>query len=193
MKQLFIPLIAAALISTGLVMLFHKTEPLPVFGKLSSIADFSDQEGKPFTKAQAEGSLTLWSFFFTSCQGPCPDLQGKMGMLQRDLASVSNLKLVSVSIDPDTDSTQALKDYAATIGADPRNWSFVRASADSVKEFAKQSFRAGVDSGEQIHTTRIALSDRDGNVRGQYDVSTPEGLSKLKSDVWRLNSEQPVK
>jgi protein SCO1/2 len=78
----------------------------------------------PIAKALDDGRPVILNFIFTTCTAICPvlsqtfaDLRGKLG----DERSLVNM--VSISIDPDYDTPQRLKEYAAKFGADA-NWNF---------------------------------------------------------------------
>jgi protein SCO1 len=80
------------------------------------------QDGKPvkFKEAVDDGRPVMLNFIFTSCPGICPVLsqiftriQGKLG------AEAGKLHLASVSIDPENDTPEKLREYAKKFKAGP--------------------------------------------------------------------------
>jgi len=189
MKQFVLPLCVFAAISTAIVLFVRSPAPLPDLGPLAA-SSFTDQTGAEVTSAQLTNLPSLWSFFFTSCQGPCPATQAEMARIQRHVAGKAEIRLVSVSIDPANDTPETMTAYAAKIGASLENWSFLRADEAAVAQFAKESFHTAVDTGALIHTTRIALVDRSGRVRGLYDSTDFEQLARLEKDALRLAADR---
>ncbi len=188
MKQFLLPLFIFAAVSTGVVLLVREPQPLPNLGIVQS-AEFIDQSGRVVQTSDLRGVPSVWSFFFTSCQGPCPAVQSAVVQLQRSLGSGAKVRFVSVSIDPATDTPEAMTEYSRKIGASLDNWSFVRADESVVADFAKESFHAGVDTKQLVHTTRLALADSRGRVRGLYDPTDSEAMDRLRQDVKRAAEE----
>lgn len=189
MKQFFIPLILAVVLCTGAVLLSRSSPPLPELGKVSTF-QFENADGGTFGSENLAGKISIWSFFFTSCQGPCPATQAVVAKLQRELKSVPELQLVSISIDPKEDSPEKLVAYRSKLGGDAINWRMLRPGADStpLDLFAAQSFHVGVDLKELIHSTRLVLIDGNGTVRGSYNSESADSLEELKSAIRSLQS-----
>lgn len=93
-----------------------------------------DQEGAELALATAldhDGPLLL-QLIFTTCPGVCPVLaatfQAVQGQLGDDLAKV---RMVSISIDPEHDTPERLRDYARRFAAGPQ-WLFLTGRRDDV-------------------------------------------------------------
>ena len=191
MKQFVAPILCFSLVFTGVLLLLRKNEvpdPLPRYGRLPEVI-LEHSSGAAFRPSQLNGTVSLWSFFFTSCEGPCPKLQAEMLKLQRRLKRTQNVQLVSVSVDHETDTPERLRAYAEKLGARPENWSFLRAEETPLRSLAIQGFQVGVDPGNLIHSNRIALVDSTGEVRGLYDSTEEQKMEKLVEDTKRLVRE----
>lgn len=131
-----------------------------------------DQDGKPFQFAEARGKLILITFIFTTCPDVCPLLTGKFAALQRQLAATKHNRylLLSVTTDPQTDTSAVLKQYAARYKPDFRHWLFLTGSRPQLAKVWKQ-FGVTVENagaGQIQHTILTTLIDRRGVRRVDY-------------------------
>ena len=77
----------------------------------------------------ADESVML-NFIFTSCTAICPAMSATFASVQNRLGSDSGrLRMVSISIDPEYDTPEALNAYARRFGAGPQ-WEFLTGSLD---------------------------------------------------------------
>jgi protein SCO1 len=131
-----------------------------------------DQDGKPFQFADAHGKLILVTFIFTTCPDVCPLLTGKFAALQRQLAATKHNRymMLSVTTDPQTDTSAVLKQYAARYKPDFRHWLFLTGSRAQLAKVWKQ-FGVTVENsgpGQIRHTVLTTLIDRRGVRRFDY-------------------------
>lgn len=95
------------------------------------INDFqlSSTQEKSFSKANLNGHWTMMFFGFTNCGMVCPTsmaaLNGMYKLLEKDLPPTSMPQVVMVSIDPDRDTVQRMKEYVTSF-----NPNFLGARAD---------------------------------------------------------------
>jgi protein SCO1/2 len=175
-------------------------QTLPV---LFTLPDFSltERGGQAVTLGSLKGKVWIADFIFTHCQGPCPLMTRQMAGLQAALAGVPDLQLVSITCDPKRDTPERLREYAQQAGADPRRWLFLTGDRQAIYDLSAKGFHMGVnvDPGDVnttdypiLHSTRFALIDRDGAVRGFYDGTSPEVVDRLKDDARRLAAEGSV-
>ena len=167
-------------------LLRHVPDPPPVMFELPEY-ERVDQTGQPFTEETLEGQVWVASFIFTSCPSTCPKVTRSMMELQKlyEMHEVP-VKLVSFTVDPETDTPEVLKRYADTIGADPERWSFVTGELDAISELAGEGFRLGVGDKQPLeggrydiaHSTKLVLVDDRGGVRGYYGVDE-QGIDEV--------------
>ncbi len=117
-----------------------------------------------------------------------------MAELQRPLEK-SDVHLVTITVDPETDTPEVLRDYAERLHARPGRWDFLTGNKDAIFKLTQQGFKLAVADGEEkgnpVHATRAVLVDRRGTIRGYYDVTAPDGVTKLLADTSHLLREQP--
>ena len=86
-----------------------------------------DQDGHrlSFYSDLVKGHTVAINFIFTTCTTICPVLSANFRKVQKELGeNVADVRLISVSVDPATDTPERLKRFAAQYHADP-GWSFV--------------------------------------------------------------------
>ncbi len=72
------------------------------------------------------------NFIFTTCTTICPVMSAVFAQVQKELGPEStNVRMVSVSIDPGYDTPERLRDYAKRYGAGPQ-WQFLTGDPDDI-------------------------------------------------------------
>ena len=160
-------------------------EQLPIIGKIPAF-DLVDQNSKQFTLENLEGNVWLADFIFTTCSGPCPIMTERMGMVQHDLLETEKLKFVSFTVNPDYDTPDVLKKYAQRFDADVGSWSFVTGKYEQIQELIVEGFKMGDVEEIVFHSTRFALVDHEGNLRGYYSGTEPAEHDILTRDIHAL-------
>lgn len=151
----------------------------------------TDQFDKPVTDQTLRGKVWVTMVFFASCPGVCPMMSARMAQLQKAVES-PELKIVSLTVDPDNDTPEMLKGYAEGLGADQSRWYFLRGPKDTMFEVARgfNLAAAPAQDGKPItHTQKVLLIDRENHVRGIYDTTDEESMKKLTLDA-RMLAEQ---
>jgi protein SCO1/2 len=144
---------------------------LPVIGPAPSFT-LTSQNGKPISLADLRGKVVAVTFIYTECPDICPLLTQKMVQVQDELGADFGKKIafVSISLDPEHDTPEILKDYAEFWGAKPEGWSFLTGSLDAVRDVTRRYgvFFAKKEDGSVEHSQLTTLVDADGQMRVQY-------------------------
>ena len=142
------------------------------------LADFSltDQQGRTVTAQDLHGKIVLVDFVFTSCSVTCPYVNAQMEKIQQATAANPNVRLVSLTLDPDDDTVDVLAKYAVGFGADPHRWSFLTGDTAAIRELVGTSFLGQDTTGEFSYmpgnfanTQRIVLVNQAGQVVCYFD------------------------
>jgi cytochrome oxidase Cu insertion factor (SCO1/SenC/PrrC family) len=176
--------------------------PTAKLDDLGPVAPFSlqNQEKETVSLASLQGKVWVAGFVFTRCAGPCAHITGNLAKLQKDLADQKDVQLVSFTVDPDFDTPSVLKEYAARYGADPQRWYFLTGPKKEVYDLIQSSFHLGVvesqgknrtPGNEVTHSTKLALVDARGRIRGYFDGTDDGQLEKLRQDIAELSREKP--
>jgi cytochrome oxidase Cu insertion factor (SCO1/SenC/PrrC family) len=135
----------------------------------------TERSGRQVTRSDLLGKVWVASFVFTRCTGTCPQITHTMTRLQIDLADLPDVKLVTFTVDPARDNRKELRLYADRFEADPDRWWFLTGEEAEIHRLLRESFKvaasrnANAKPGDEFdHSTRLAVVDRRGNVRGYF-------------------------
>ncbi|MBO0722204.1 MAG: SCO family protein [Blastocatellia bacterium] len=148
----------------------------------TEVPDFAlvNQDGRKIHFKQYRGQSLLVTFIYTRCPLPdyCPLMSQNFAQIQKELAKNPSLKdkthLLSISIDPDYDKPQVLREYGARYlgsskGEAFKQWEFASGSAAQVKEAATFfGMTYWPEKGQVVHSLRTALITPDGKVFKVY-------------------------
>lgn len=170
----------------------------------NEINDFSvtDQNNETFERSDMEGKVWLLNFMFTNCATVCPPMTTNMTDVVNTLEEndVEDYGILSFSVDPETDSPEALTEYISWYNVpDETEWHLVTGyDYDFIRSFAEKNFKTIVapppkGSNQVTHGTSFYLIDETGTVIKDYagvDVQDTEfPLAEIVSDVETLTSE----
>ena len=136
-----------------------------------------DTSGSAVNLSDYRGRVVLLAFIFTSCPGVCPKISGQMAALQEQLKKTRVLHdrafMLSVTVDPDTDSAEVLSEYAGKYGADPSCWLFLRDEEKNLRKVlaAYDEWTKRATAGDLDHPARVYLIDAQGRIREIYSLS----------------------
>jgi protein SCO1 len=188
----------------SVVDLWHQQPPLPIDGQ---IADFTltNEDGTVTTLADLTNHVWVADIIFTRCAGPCPRMTAQMKSIQDSLSANGNVRLVTLTTDPDYDSPKILKRYGEHFGADFSRWIFLTGTKTQIANLASGSLKLGstpIASKDQkdaadlfIHTTIFVLIDKHARMRGIYETGgedvdwTHSMRPALLGAIRRLESE----
>jgi protein SCO1/2 len=194
-------LILIPLVTLGLLLWLRQVEvnalrqrAVSSYGTVPSF-QLTNQNGQPFGSAQLAGKIWIADFIYTTCPGPCPMISSRMSELQKPLEK-TDVHLVSFSVDPEKDTPAVLRSYAERLQAEPGHWDFLTGPKSAIYKLSHDSFKLAVSDGSDaqgipVHSTRMVLVDRHGQIRGYYDAIEPEAVTKLLADTNHLLREQP--
>lgn len=166
-------------------------------GSLGQVPDFAltNQDGVTVTQANLLGRVWVANFVFTRCPSVCPLLTAKFQALQGKLADAQGVRFVSISVDPEYDTPEVLKAYAARYEADLERWTFLTGALAEIERTVVQGFKLhrGVPTPSEVdpslidimHGEHFVLIDPEGTLRGYYQ-SDEAGLKELEQDVRTL-------
>jgi cytochrome oxidase Cu insertion factor (SCO1/SenC/PrrC family) len=164
------------------------------YGSVPSF-ELVNQNGQPFGSPQLVGKIWVADFIFTTCPGPCPMISTRMSELQTPLEK-TDVHLVSFTVDPEKDTPGVLRGYAEKLQAQPSRWDFLTGPKSTIYNLSRSGFKLAVsdgsaETGRPVHSTRMILVDRHGDIRGYYDATAADAITKLLADTNHLLREQP--
>ncbi|MBL9024172.1 MAG: SCO family protein [Myxococcales bacterium] len=140
-----------------------------------ALPDFQmvDQQGNKVTRADLTGKVLVVDFFFTTCPTICPRLTTRMAVLGKELTSDTEVRLVSITVDPENDTPEKLAAYRAKYGAKPDQWVFLTGEPDHVRDTVLKGFKMAVrrvSDANIDHAEKFVLVDKQMHVRGVFDT-----------------------
>jgi protein SCO1/2 len=161
-----------------------------------TIADFelTNQNGQKITNKNYQDKIYVADFFFTRCQTICINMAYNMGELQDFYKKDADILFLSHSVTPVIDSVPVLKEYADRKGVIDGKWNITTGAKKHIYELARKSYFAVLDEGtgdenDFIHTEQFVLVDKEKRIRGYYDGTEKEDMTKLKKDIVLLKEE----
>lgn len=144
-----------------------------------------DQNGRQlnFYKDLIADKVVAINFVFTTCTTICRPLTATFRRVQQELGEEvgKNVWLISVSVDPTTDTPERLHEFAEKFKAGP-GWTFVTGDASDIDSILR-AFGVGITN-KNDHTPMVLIgSEAKGVWTRAYGLSSPVSLAKLITEV----------
>jgi len=218
-KRLFLlPALAATLLTTACTEPPKEAAKLPMMGErdvrpradggpadtvFATVPAFrlTDQARQVITNKTFAGRAYVADFFFATCPGICPKMQGELLKVYTKYAKDPRVVFLSHTIDPAHDTIPVLLDYAQRLGiTDATRWHFATTGAhgeptakDTVFQLARAYFTAALPDkqapGGFAHNGTFALVDDQGHIRGLYDSLNAQEVARLFEELPILLAE----
>ena len=161
--------------------------------------ELTDQNGETVIfPDDFEGSPVVMGFIYTHCPDICSFITANVGNVYKELDNPSDVQFVLVTFDPERDTPEVLKNYAAAFDMDREPFQFLTGSADVIDQFmqrvsvrTQESFSRDLENGDRAyflnHSDKVLLIDQNSKLIFDYGGSmTPvsiiiEDLEKLRS------------
>jgi protein SCO1/2 len=149
------------------------------------------------TRAELDGKILEVSFLFTGCAATCPEVSQRMAEIQRLTADQPDVRLMSLTVDPRTDTPPVLAKWGARFGADTNRWLLLTGSKATLQGLIGASFLA-TDIGDPFNsmpcnfvgTERIAVVDKHGRLRIFFNGLRAETPAAVVAEIERLRREK---
>ena len=127
-----------------------------------------------------------------------------MKEIQKAFLNEENFGIASITINPQYDTPEILKEYAEKYDVSHPNWHFLTGSHNEIYTLANEGFNLYVGEAPEVeggfeHSGFFALIDQDGNIRSRidangnpiiyYDGLEKEGIDMLIGDIKKLLNE----
>ena len=154
---------------------------------------FVNQDSIPLTNNFIRGKVWVVNYFFTSCPTICPKMMAGMRLVQQAFPNDGQVGMVSLTVDPYHDTPAKLKRYAENKNMNLNQWQLGTGQKADLYRFARNGLFITADDGDGgtndfIHSDKIVLIDRENHIRGYYDGTDNDEITKLIKDISRLKS-----
>jgi protein SCO1 len=144
-----------------------------------------NQDGRKmrFYSDLLQGKVVIINSFFGTCQGSCLPMNRNLEKVQEALGDKvgKEVHIISISVDPETDTPARLKDYAAKLHAKP-GWYFLTGDRQNV-EFALKKLGQFV-SDKQDHLNIVIIgNERTGLWKKAFGLARSDELVKVVESV----------
>ena len=181
-------IVAVLLVITYLTKESNSNSELPVLGTIPEFY-FTDSRDKKISRADLNGKVWVADFIFTTCTMACPVLTGNMNLVHKEFRNNDNVRIVSISVYPEYDTPEVLKEYASQYDANTNRWHFLTGPEENVQNVIKNGFKMGDYEDIIFHSEKFALVDQKGRLRGYYSGMETEDVIRLKKDIYKLLNE----
>ncbi len=165
---------------------------------LRGLRDFelTTHRGEKYQPANIKGKFTLVTFFYATCRGICPAITANMKRLSGKIKDQSDLRFVSITVDPERDNVAALTAYRKRHEIKQNNWTFLTGDRPQIELIAREQFAGEVQTREGkgtlidfVHTENVFLLDKQGYLRGIYRARGGMGdLTRLQKELGTLRA-----
>ncbi len=160
------------------------SEPPPILGRLPEFS-FTDIQGRKVDNTSLHDGSWAINFFFSSCPKICPAINSKLKALSLENPE---LNLLSISVDPERDTAEALANYAAKLELPLERWHFVTLPKAESAKFAEQIMLYLGDTTEE-HNTRVVFTDHMGQIRGSFRGNDAEFEAEARALISGIRNE----
>jgi protein SCO1 len=155
----------------GTAQLVSQGLPLPTIAPAPEFR-LTSQDGAQVALADLRGKVVAVTFIYTLCTNTCPVLTPMMSFVQDQLGADFGAKIafVSITVDPERDTPEVLKQYAQAFGANLAGWFFLTGPSDVIQDVTRRYgvFALKSANGDVDHTFLTSIVDRRGILRVQY-------------------------
>ena len=175
-------IVAITLFGTYMMKDSKNDYQLPKLGSIPSF-EFTDSDGNLISQEELSGKIWVADFIFTTCTMACPVMTGNMNLIHKAFKNNDKVRIVSISVYPEYDTPEILKEYASRYNANTNRWHFLTGPEENVKLVIKNGFKMGDYEDIIFHSEKFALVDQNGNIRGYYNGIKTDDIKTLKKDI----------
>jgi protein SCO1/2 len=176
----FAAFLSGLLLFFGVIVFVAGRSPFSVGQAVASVGGpfhLEDQNGQPFTDADMKGHPYLVFFGFTHCPDICPTTLFEMSQVLKALGpDADRTGALFITVDPERDTPQAIKDYLSNFDPHLRGLTGDKASVDAaIKAYRVYAKKVPLEKGDYTmdHTAIVYLMDKDGRFVAPFDTKRP--------------------
>jgi protein SCO1/2 len=163
----------------------HSQEGTSAAQKYFTDVELMDQDGRKlrFYSDVLKGKTVVLSAFFTTCTSVCPPMNRNLEKVQEALGDRlgKEVFIVSISVDPETDTPPRLKEYAAKFHARP-GWTFLTGKKENV-DWALYKLGQYVEAKDDHTTVIIVGNEATGLWKKALGMAKPDDLIQIVRSV----------
>jgi protein SCO1 len=171
-----------------------KDKPISDLSIYNLPSKWTNQNGQEIEMKELQGNVLVMVMIYTSCKAACPRLVADMRNIESRLPETikGKVKMILVSIDPETDTPKRLKEFAIANKMDSNQWEFLRSTEENTREFAavlavNYKKIAPLDFS---HSNIISVFNAEGELTFQQEglgVNSDETVKKITEEAEKIN------
>ena len=178
--------VAGAIVLTLMRPLLRRDPPPPPVDGVLPLFSLINEKGEPMGSKELSGTVYIANFLFTQCTTVCPlTVRSLLELQARYEEAKVPIRIVSFSVDPQTDTPDVLRTYGRTAGAKPERWSFLTGKETEVSAVLA-GFKMALEPKkvmgngllEIAHSQKLVIVDGRGALRGFY-ASDKDGIDEV--------------
>ena len=165
------------------------TGELPELSVYNLPSEWTNQNNENIKLEDLKGDIVVAVMIYTTCKAACPRLIADVRRIYEKVSDKANkqVKYVFVSIDPEVDTPERMKEFAKENEMDSDQWVFLRGDIEDTREFAAVlavSYKR-ISPLDFSHSNIISVFDQEGVLHyqkeglGVDDSATIEAIEKL--------------
>lgn len=163
-----------------------KNQPISELSIYNLPSVWTTQHNNEIELKELKGNVLVMVMIYTSCKAACPRLVADMRSIEAQIPETKkkNVKLILVSIDPETDTPKRLKKFSVENDMDSDSWIFLRGSKEDTQEFAAVlavNYKK-ISPMDFSHSNIISVFDQKGELVHQQEglgVNNKETVAKI--------------
>jgi protein SCO1/2 len=168
--------------------------------KIGPVPEFTltNQNNKTITNESYDGKVYVVEFFFSTCPTICPKMNANLIQIQQQFKGLKHFGIASITINPENDTPEVLKQHAKELEINSENWHFLTGDKAYIYKVANKGFNIYAAQNNNAnggfeHSGLFALIDKQGIVRCRkddfgnpilyYDGLEKEGIKAIIEDI----------
>lgn len=145
-------------------------------GEAAPDFELKDADGGTLRLSDLRGQVIVLNFIYTTCPDVCPLHAERIAEVQAMVNQTpmrDQVRFISITTDPETDTPQAMRDYGPAHGLDRANWVFLTSGPERPAATRRLAEAYGLrfdkaDDGTQIHAVVTHVIDSEGQLRAKF-------------------------
>jgi protein SCO1/2 len=170
--------------------------PPPVARQMSPFS-LVERSGRQVTQEDLAGKIVIVHLMFTGCSFGTGGVMQRMAELQQRTASMPEVLLVSLTVDPLSDTPAVLTEFAQAHRADPDRWLFLTGGRTDIRRLVQTSFyppppdAVQRDQSDFVGLDTLTLVDPRGRILESFEGLNPDSVNQLVAQIEKLRQQKP--
>jgi protein SCO1/2 len=156
-----------------------------------------NQHGKKITLDDFDSSILVVNIFFASCPTICPSMNKQIQSVAEGYINENNIKFLTVTIDPESDSVPVLAEYAKAYKADLYKRTFATGNKREIYDWVFNDLKLATEQrgSNFIHDDKVVIIDKQHRIRailptsGENNTQKFKNIQRIKDDIENLKYE----